>query len=362
MKHFTSFSPFVALTLAVFIHLQGCGKPPTSESDLSERWNPANDPWKLDPSYERTLRNLPLSGQAAERPWSDTYWPDKNGGIANRWSGAGTAPWNQPLPTLEQVQRMSYQQIATLSPAEKYDIYNGRFDYPFTRGELARAKPTAVSWAGICHGWAPASINYLEPRPVTLRSPQGINVPFGSSDVKALLSYYDARVDTDRGKDLGERCDKTLSNSTAHLPECKDVNAGAFHIVLANQLGLRRRAFIADLTRDAQVWNQPIVRFASNIRAMRRFASPGAAPGTVAEYDIQTSMTYVIETGPNWQAIGSRQAMKTYQYRLELSGSGEIIGGEWYGSDRPDFLWTMSPPQSFRMTGLAQIYQAATGR
>lgn len=256
--------------------LAACGSA-NSTSDTQETWDRSNDPWNLDASYERRLANLPITGSTAITPWSDTYWPDRQGGIANRWAAGTGAPWGQALLSYQQVATLTANQLAGLSPAEKYDIFIGRFDYPVTIGELNRTQPSAPGWAGVCHGWAPAAINYYEPKPVTLTSANGIN-------------KFDARI-----------------------------------------------------------------------LQVRSGASPGAAFGTVQEVEVEATMGYVVETAPNWQQVGGQQATKTYRYRLELAADGAIIGGEWNGADRPDFLWTMAPTNYFQMTGLLAIYQASIG-
>lgn len=50
-------------------------------------------------------------------------------------------------------------------------------------------------WLTICLQWAPASMFFKQPNPVTITSPDGIKVPFGSSDVKALLIYFTGTYD-----------------------------------------------------------------------------------------------------------------------------------------------------------------------
>ena len=39
---------------------------------------------------------------------------------------------------------------------------------------------------------------------------------------------------------------------------CEGVNAGALHILLANMVGIRKEGFIADVTRDREVWNHQL--------------------------------------------------------------------------------------------------------
>jgi hypothetical protein len=55
-------------------------------------------------------------------------------------------------------------------------------------------------------------------------------------------------------------------------------------------------------------------------------------------------LSYRIETAPTTAIIDSEyydQALSTrYIYDLELDEQGNIIGGEWYQSKHPDFIWT----------------------
>ncbi|NBX17181.1 MAG: hypothetical protein EBR09_07440, partial [Proteobacteria bacterium] len=66
----------------------------------------------------------------------------------------------------------------------------GRFDFPTVQSERRRTSPAAAAWEGLCHGWAPASLEFNEPEPVTVTGENNIKIPFGSSDIKALLSWY----------------------------------------------------------------------------------------------------------------------------------------------------------------------------
>jgi glyoxylate utilization-related uncharacterized protein len=57
-------------------------------------------------------------------------------------------------------------------------------------------------------------------------------------------------------------------------------------------------------------------------------------------------VTYVIETSPNGSLTDSveNDAHQTvaYHYDLELDANNEILGGEWYQSRHPDFVWAPS--------------------
>src|SRR5690606_24670082 len=158
--------------------------------------------------------------------------------------------------------------------------------------EVAKlANPKALIWEGICHGWAPATMNHDEPVPRLMMNPDGIEIPFGSTDIKALLSYYYAHgFITTTTHQLGQRCYQTRANATD--PNChEDLNAGAFHMVLSNKIGIEGVGVLADLQRYEQVWNNPLMAYTSQV--VQELA-PGAraARGTTKVLRIKTEVTY----------------------------------------------------------------------
>ena len=171
---------FILVIVAWIFHVSG------------SRWDRSNNPnnWWYAPV--KTLSSLPSSGRTARATWSDTYWPNNKGGIASRWQTGQSFGYR--LLQLSELRRMGPSGLRTLSPAEKFDIYNNRLDYPTVKSEWRRTSPSNPNWFGLCHGWAPASKLFREPGPVTLTASNGIRVPFGSSDVKALLTYLLAVV------------------------------------------------------------------------------------------------------------------------------------------------------------------------
>lgn len=339
-------------------------------------WNRANNPRTWSPSYEYRFQTLPLGGRVQDHtPWSDTYWPSYQAGIAARWNSRGDNGFKYPLWSEASVRAMPYEQLARLSPAEKYDIFMGRFDYPTVSRVRASTSPRNERWAGICHGWSPAALNHLEPAPVTAVGASGIAVPFGSADVKALLDDYYAE-NAVASHFLGLRCGKpaagernifrTIFGAFRSPAACKDVNAGAFHVILANELGLKHQGFVADVDRARQVWNQPVYAFSSRVVGARG-PSPDAAEGTVREILVHTEMTYALETEPLWQPVVGTPHFKSetakYDYALELDASGRIIGGQYYlksNPARPDFLWS-APRLQFTgyAEGINRVYRAA---
>ncbi len=340
--------------------LLACGTSPQASSNLKAAWDPSNNPAIFEPGYEYNLSRLPLDGQTTRLPWPDTYWPDQYGGIADRWQ---TSEDTFSYRTYAEPAKLSVEQLATLSPAEKFDLLRGRYDFPLVSSERRRTNPDTPLWRGICHGLAPLSLAIKEPGPVVLRNGFGLAIPFGSSDIKALLVYHQATMSNVPARVLGQRCNDDLERfpERSQNPACDDVNAGAFHLVITNRVGIRKVGVIADLARDSQVWNQPIYTYHA---VLGRTTPPrlGAAPGTFEERIVSMQVKYAVSVDPSWEMqIATDEhglSEQTFQYSLELDRNGRIIGGRWLNDVHPDFLW-MQPAAG--LTGdwqlLTQFYQ-----
>lgn len=507
---------------------------PQNLSTTKDAWNAANNPvimMAVKNEFETKFGNLPLAGRPSKMPWSDHYWPTYHGGITYRWADskskqldkavrestdrefAGQLDNNEALQKLRS-EVLGYQPytkdqllalsesdrnklIASLSPAEKLDIYRSAFDYPTVKSERERTAILATlrtlpqesgeatlpnpnfeegkkipTWFGICHSWAPATILFDEPGPLTLESKDGFKVAMAGSDIKALLSHV---LDVDSSQQrtspfMAERCNNDTGAGTKeklteiyrgltlgdkesvnkqiellldlsgldfptklaaashmlnHLPTqeeaklnfqklfermqnrlsagssvrkklaiayveslknfakagkpdtldieeglkkllgsidiaaCNDTNAGAFHLVVANMMGVQQKSFGVDVTRDAEVWNQAAASYSS--RVLKTFSgsdlSPEAAPGTVKEHLIETEFLYTTEEMPAVSRFGDNKSLrkhhvaagdvyqegnrkyKAYRYRIELDKMDRIIGGSWVSEERPDFIW-----------------------
>ena len=440
--------------------------------------------------YQYNLANLPLSGQldAEHTPWADSYWPKQRGAFSYRWrqfQGDNEDPnmsvqerqnkfFNYRFYSKSELQAMSSDQIAMLSPMEKYGIYTGDYSYSLARKYLNMNGPNRVFWEGYCHAWSPASTQYPEPAPKTVVNADGIAIPFGSGDVKALMvaNFHEARfpgfgsrksvrvsflngsgcktnvaflypttkmkngveemadyADTDglldselennvRAYQEGlKRVLQTNPNSITlpanartiaydtSLPAkarqdanmCQGVNAGAFHIAMANQLGIRKVGFQLDKTRDGQIWNQPTRGFKATITGTES-PSRTSAPGTAKVALVEASLEYGQDTDYGWTfwfptltnlfkidnsflaeytkymkmlvRIGDEKEMKAYpyniigvanyKYKLDLDSQGNVIGGDWLTLDRPDTLWMQSDVNfSGEYQRLSEIYTPA---
>lgn len=352
--------------VAVGAALTACGSPKAQTSSNEEAWNDDNDPMRFAADYETRLSALPTEGRSEQEPWSDFYWPSHKGGLANRWLGAdGLGGFDYEPASREAALAMTQEELARLSPAEKYALFVGNYDHDLVAYERARTSPDDETWFGLCHGWAAAAINFAEPNAVTLTGPSGLRIPFGSSDIKGLLTFVQ-QYEREGGsvRFLGGRCNRVVDGGAIRPDDasCRDVNAGAFHIVLTNELGKLGVPFVADTTRDREVWNYPIHRYETRVLSETTRVSNLAAPGTVRVVFVETIVEHAAGSDATWDALGEPvREEQRYRYNLELDEDGRVIGGEWVQAARPDFLWTQSRP-TFEgyFAPLAEIYEAAT--
>ncbi len=331
---------------------------------LSTRWSGRNAPTILNEAYESQFDRLPVAGKLKKTPWAGWYWPNQKGGITIRWNSSDPQYFSFHSPSLSELRAMSAEEIAQLSPAEKYDIFMQRYNYPLTRRVLGNTSKYAPVWQGICHGAAPASIHTDEPAPVTLVNADGIPVPFGSADVKGLLSYYyawDAKTPT---RQVGNRCNLPFYSLPffRKTPDCADINPGSFHIILANQIGLLDQAFISELEPGPEVWNHAVFEFKSTIIDTEASIPDSASAGTARRLLVDTHMVTMDSVDPTWEPIAGTPKAKTlprdYQYWLDLDSAGRIIGGEWKSFGHPDFVWIQERAEfTGEWSGLKEIYK-----
>lgn len=342
--------------------------------------------------------SLPGSGRLVDDRlgWSETYWPSNKGGIAYRWSHPDPQPFKYKLHTAAELRGMSEAEVGQLSPAELYDIAMSDYNYTLTKKVLSMFSPRDLWWEGICHGWALAASNYPEPMPITYVNKEGIKVPFGASDIKGLLAMHDAYNYKGMYAQVGKRCsasgkvpgegDDRDSNPNmplpelANAPECVDVNAGAFHVVVSNMIGIHSKSFVADVDRFNDVWNQPVTGFSSSVVGEETVTSEHRAVGVERRIKVATKFSYGEELKfytPEAAAAGSLNFVsklpvtgtphqefrhKNYEYILELDFNGNVVGGEWLTETRPDFLWAITRDKRFNnspypLAGLNLIYR-----
>jgi hypothetical protein len=346
-----------------------------------DRWPEHNDPQIFDKNYvfnyEKLMTKLEARITDEKMPWSDTWWPARRGGIANRWQIGPEYPTFWPGDYLSEQSRvlaMSPEEIKFLSPAEKYDIAVGDYTFGLTRDVIRNSKANAPEWWGICEGWTGAAMSYAEPDVVTVTNPDGVTIEFGSSDVKALLALFYSWEGIKASRQLGLRCGAGPGEPyDPATSDCYDVHPAAFHVVLLNQIGFMNTPIGADVDGGSsggiqnETWNQPVFAYKTNVLEewdCEYGYCQGTAEGTVRQVLVETHMTFADDERPVWQpTMGTSeffQETRYYQYWLEIDGNGNIVGGSWVTSARPDFLWVV-PTQKFSgvFAGLDKIYKPA---
>lgn len=310
------------------------------------------------------------TGRSSVEPWSGHYWANMNGGLAWRWADPNFPRDFVGGINYARSHRWDQTPWNYLSPAEKYDYLTGV--NPFETNSLTNQQwnlgldeynrtGQVTSWAGICHGWSPASIYLPEPkRDVIFKFPAG-DLYFTVDDIKAIGSLYWANGRYESVY-AGFRCDDanppTNADGRVLDPKCFDTNPGDWHLILTNMVGMKAQPFIMDASETNEIWNHPVVSykvryfdatnfnvqsptFAQVLRRVDRtpnlrhgqFRSPRA----VYVVGAVSTVTIAVENLP-----GDRRTLRkevNFTYDLELDENMNIIGGEWRNTAHPDFLW-----------------------
>ncbi len=338
------------LNLALCISTLGSASFALPTIVLADGWDSDNDPKNiLGSGIEYREAALPTVGEIDQtrRGWPDSYWPEVKGGIAYRWQTKSNFKKNQSY-NAAQASGMSAEELNVLSPSEKFDLLVSDYKYSLTK-ELRKANdPKTEEWHGLCDGWSAASLQFDEPQPVVVQSADGkLNIPFTSSDIKALLAYYVGRISDAGVNFVGTRC--TMKSGPAKIfgaKRCGDVNAGAFHIVLTNQIGKRQQGFISDLDQFKEIWNYPIIAYKYDRSNVYKKGSKNLVD---IHMTIKTKNDEINpQPLPMLHTNKNTPVFYEYWYTLELSNDGRVVGGDWdKESNRPDFLWTRGSNHSF---------------
>lgn len=309
------------------------------KAQILNEWESYSDPYRMSHQLETRIALLPLKAEVlrGEKYWSGHYWPFNKGNISYRWQRKVV---NDELPlNVHEFIKLDKFTINKLSPTEKFDLYNERFDYPLTSEVLNRSNYDAKSWEGICHGWSVASIHHDRPKEKTVKTRSGKEITFYRQDIEALISYYYAYpYYAEDNYQIGQRCFERRGQGNEFCTQ--DLNAAAFHLILANKIGLEQEGFVADIQAGPQVWNHPIIGYESKILRDKRTK-------TGRTLNIQTTLKFLDGSGLDPKK-SSVTKTRYYLYSLEVSASGIILGGKWHSPSRPDFLWYLQKANNFQ--------------
>ena len=334
----------------------------------------------IEPDHLRTLAVMEekglMHGQVPRAPWSDSFWPMQKGVIARRWLDRGFPDSRTFIDNYNYYlsNPPSTMPVNSMSPAEKYDLLVGDYSFALTsanwsEGRLSWDQKGAVpGWAGICHGWAPASIMMPAPkRSVTVPAASGTLITFYPSDIKGLASAAWGNAPP-KNFFVGNRCNVSRPKEDAMGrvidPGCFDVNPGTWHMAVVNEIGYRKRSFVIDAQYDFQIWNYPLYSYRYNYFNPQTLETSENLGGSIVKIEsftidkfkkyrnpqakyvvgIAMEISYAIETAPSTKPLQKPRlhAVKML-YDVELDGEGAIVGGEWYSNFHPDFIWHFAP-------------------
>lgn len=294
----------------------------------------------LNAGDQKIFYLLPLSGGVTKKEifWSGSDWPSYQGSINVRWNKSEPEAWNYESPGWISALLMGHDKRAELSPAEKYDLAFGRYDYPLKNAVYAEIEPTMDPTHGLREGWLVASLYHKEPTPKEISNGDGITVPFGSSDIKALLSYYYQNQMKD--------------NRIQQIGQDRPLNPGTFHVTIANNVAMRGEGLLVDLDASQSTAHYAVKSFASRVEE-ENLPESDAPSGSIKVLKIRSKVKYISAAqAPTWDPVlrseGQTEFSKEYNYLLYLRYDNEIIGGKWLTEERPHYLWKAGPVQEFK--------------
>lgn len=339
------------------ILMTACGKAPDMPRNVSASVE------LLDGKDEVRFHLLPLKAEVSSKNilWSGNPWEKNRGGINLRWNTPTPEGFYYESPGKEELLFMTPEQIASLSPSEKFDLLTGRYEYPLKEEVSTFIDPRASDSEKLDIGWVQATVHHVEPAPKTLINPDGLAITFGSSDIKALLSYhYQYYHELEHLGQLGRQCPQGSSWFNWNK-DCKnDLNAGSFHVVLANRVN-RHETFMVDIERFKEVKNRPVLGYVSRVEEESQNVS-NTPLGTAKVLTVRTKVSYMdYAVAPSMEVTKNtpyqRIIVRDYKYKLFVGPSSQIVGGEWISEDRPDFLWTPVKTKAFRglLEGLEKL-------
>ncbi len=317
-------------------------------------------------------------GNASFDPWSGSYWPIHKGILGNRYASKTFARSKSFINNYESFHShptenfIAAGRISELSPAEKYDLLIGDKNWSLTRYmwsrglEDYRRDGVVAGWTGICHGWAGAS--HINPvatyYPVTVLDVTGQHsITFHANDIKALLSWLwaDASPSSYRA---GNRCRQSKIDRDPYLrpidPTCLDSNPMSWHLAVVNRIGLNKKSMVMDSSNGSEVWNYPVTGYDYSYFDPKTFTTTHSFKEAVRPVQNLPSDAYKEHRSPKAQyiigvimdtyhpaltepttGVTSRISTKrkTFIYDLELDENYNVVGGEWYAKETPDFIW-----------------------
>lgn len=317
-----------------------------------ERWTSSDAPSLFATSLEFKFDALPLTGEAQTIPWAGNYWPTYDDNINFQWDGANDSAAVKyeksfGVTGVEDAVSKAHGIDSRTTAKECKESSECNSALGETCGKR-RGKDTGrciPTWWGICHAWAPAAILLPEPkRPVTRNG-----VTFKVQDLKALATLVH---NSTTSKFVSLRCNVGAGDDVVKLDEygrpsnanaqCRDTNAGTWHVLSTNYLGIKRQAFVEDRTYDHQVWNQPVRGYRVTHKKPVTFAEANALIGATSVGGATTKKTGTVLKAA-WSHQGSFPVVAGQKAKIVMSGTGDADLFVKFGAEPTDAAYDCRP-------------------
>ncbi len=303
-----------------------------------DAWDTANNPSHLGDDFIYAVYALPTEGEAPP-PIPGDYWPTYRDSINAKWDSEQPSPVEKyarafgkdvtqvmdAVSYAQGVKSLDYRKACT-SDEDCSDQNDGSACAASYDGADKRCVPR---WWGICHGWAPYALS----EPAAKHSVKRNGVTFYPGDLQALMSLLYTDIDSAM---LATRCElgnhdhpvgsdpsgRTIESS------CRDMNAGSWHVLVTNKMGLHHQGFVLDQSANYEVWNQPGWKFKINnlvnrrLKQISRYEAIKKIGGTSSATQVMPSTQLSADATQS----GSYSATESGTLHLRLFGTREGDG------------------------------------
>lgn len=266
------------------------------------------------------------SGTRIAGPYADYLWPLSRGGIASldRVHMYSLREWVN-LPSGERT-----QVITKSSPSIKYDLWKSDYQYNLFKSIRYEAQ-TVTSIRNQSIGSSFASLWLREPIPKTVKNADGIEVSFGSSDVKALIGYFvqkkvlSGSLDS-KMKVVGDFFSSKNDASLSAIPSSE------FHLTLGNHA---LKPMVLRITDGKTSLYKALFRYQVDYRYWAE-----------GKYKVKADLEVGKERAPSWEPYGffswANETLKL-EYLLQVNSKNEVIHGDWLGRFKVQGLAILEP-------------------
>ncbi len=364
----------------------------------ADHWNPINNPDRFSGDLSYQLSDLPTAGQATSTPWPSSYDPVYEASAPasdavyqasalwlSSYTDEGSATWDDVADAAEA--------CPVFASSEQEPVTEGPVQVSSSLSSLSRDEQEDMGddelYLGLCHAWVAAAILEPEPRlPVTVDG-----VSFTADDLKVLVTLD---YTTTTARVVGSACSFDVGDDTLTIdedgfiqepsayaqlgdgltvdedgfivdpqvafevgddtltidedgfiqePECYDGNAGTFHVLLTNMLGLQGLSFAVDRSPFDALQLAPVTGYQLSVQEDLDDAELEALLDAVGWglLDTEAASYAYVETTVSYldPLTDDGVTEQSYAYVLELDAAGAITGGTWAAgnlSAAPDFF------------------------